>query len=567
MDPSAESTDSSINKKQSKENWRKQKELEEARKAGTVPAEVDEEGKDINPHIPQYIKQSPWYISNSGPTLKHQRPQPEKHKVNDTLNDWYIREPKQGVCYKGKFRKGACENCGAVTHRKQDCMSRPRKVSAKLNNRNIAPDEAIQRDLSFNYEAKRDRWNGFNPKDYEKVIKKYSLIEEAKESMKADRLVSELSTNVPLDEIELTPNEKQQGLEPSRQDNGSEDSDRGSDDEEKYAEKIDVPGQKFDSKLRTTVRNLRIREDTAKYLLNLDPNSAFYDPKSRSMRENPFKESNLSSHEVPFAGENFVRSSTDTSAMACSQLFAWDVYNKGIDVHLQGEPTKLELLYKQVNDRKKEFQIINRKDILGEYGGEEHFIKPDDELLTYSSEKFVQFTGTGKRIGDKSSGIVRSRYQEDVFLKDHTSVWGSYWEKGCWGYSCCKSLIKTSDCHSASSKLVNNTHDVHKGKELLRYLTAKSHKPHTQSISNKDADIIHEERVNTALENIQKEQAEMEKILRLDERKRPYHSSIRHSNNIPIEIEMEAHQRLKRTKEDPMFQTFTDTNSQPVPRH
>ncbi len=30
-----------------------------------------------------------------------------------------------------------------------------------------------------------------------------------------------------------------------------------------------------------SVRNLRIREDIAKYLLNLDPNSAHYDPKSR----------------------------------------------------------------------------------------------------------------------------------------------------------------------------------------------------------------------------------------------------------------------------------------------
>jgi len=32
-------------KKQSREEWRKKKELEEARKLGTAPAEVDEEGK------------------------------------------------------------------------------------------------------------------------------------------------------------------------------------------------------------------------------------------------------------------------------------------------------------------------------------------------------------------------------------------------------------------------------------------------------------------------------------------------------------------------------------------
>lgn len=40
---------------------------------------------------------------------------------------------------------------------------------------------------------------------------------------------------------------------------GSED-----EDEDKYADDIDMPGQNFDSKRRITVRNLRIREDTAK---------------------------------------------------------------------------------------------------------------------------------------------------------------------------------------------------------------------------------------------------------------------------------------------------------------
>jgi len=66
-----------------------------------------------------------------------------------------------------------------------------------------------------------------------------------------------------------------------------DDADSDEQDEDKYADDFDMPGTKVDSKQRITVRNLRIREDTAKYLRNLDPNSAYYDPKTRSMRDNP----------------------------------------------------------------------------------------------------------------------------------------------------------------------------------------------------------------------------------------------------------------------------------------
>jgi hypothetical protein len=37
-----------------------------------------------------------------------------------------------------KYRKGACENCGAMTHKKKDCMERPRRVGAKYTGECLA---------------------------------------------------------------------------------------------------------------------------------------------------------------------------------------------------------------------------------------------------------------------------------------------------------------------------------------------------------------------------------------------------------------------------------------------
>ena len=142
--------------KRSRDEYRKEKELEEARKLGSVPAAQDEDGKDINPHIPQYISDAPWYLDPKGPTLKHQRQQEEKIKTYAGITEWYNRGV-DSTKTATRYRKGACENCGAITHKKKDCLERPRKVGAKFTGANFAPDEHMQPKIDHGFDGKRDR--------------------------------------------------------------------------------------------------------------------------------------------------------------------------------------------------------------------------------------------------------------------------------------------------------------------------------------------------------------------------------------------------------------------------
>ena len=369
--------------KKTREEWRKAKELEEARKAGTAPAAVDEEGKDINPHIPQYISAAPWYYNTAGPTLKHQRPQSEeKQKEIAKIGQWFQR----GVDLDSittKFRKGACENCGAMTHKKKDCMERPRKVGAKFSGAQIAPDEFVQPDLKLDFDGKRDRWNGYDPAEHAGIIEEFQKIEDAKRQLKAQRL------NTGVDE---------------EGDEVDEDAD-----EDKYVDEIDMPGTKVDSKQRITVRNLRIREDTAKYLRNLDPNSAYYDPKTRSMRDNPYKDTGRSPDQVDYAGENFLRYSGDTAKHGEAQLFAWEAQNAGVDVHLLAEPTKAEKLKTEYVGKKEEVKSTIQDSILERYGGKEHLEAPPKALLLAQTEHYVEYSRSGKIIKGAEKPIVRSK--------------------------------------------------------------------------------------------------------------------------------------------------------------
>lgn len=434
----------------SKEEWRKQKDLEAARKAGTAPAERDEEGNAINPHIPQFMAQAPWYVDTGRPSLKHQRKPEPTSKV--PMEAWYVRGKKDTRAK--KWEKGACENCGARTHKTKDCLERPRKRGAKWTNMGIAADDAAGPPpelsaLDEDYDAKRDRWNGYDPNTYADVIDTYAAVD----AERGRRREAELDAGVAGDAVTRKAAKKDKGKDKKEGDisdsDFSSDSD-ASEDEEKYAEKASMAGQKVDKEKRMTVRNLRIREDRAKYLYNLDPDSAYYDPKTRSMREAP--DQHVRPEDAQYAGDNFVRASGDALKFQQMQLFAWQAEARGAPGHMQANPTVSEMQYRDFSQRRDKVAEHNRQSLLDRYGGAEHLAFNDGilprELRQGQHEDYVEYTRTGQVARGRERARPSSKYQEDQLDVNHTAVWGSWYDvsSGQWGYACCHATIRGTYC-------------------------------------------------------------------------------------------------------------------------
>ncbi|KAK1995702.1 pre-mRNA-splicing factor SLU7 [Colletotrichum falcatum] len=365
--------------------------------------------KEENIYIPSFISKRPFYAGEEGDDqtdyLEHQRLQKKK----DEQSQWYDRGRKAGPAAT-KYRKGACENCGAMTHKAKDCLSRPRAKGAKWTGKDIQADEVIQ-DVKLGWDAKRDRWNGYDPKEYRNVVDEFNQMEQLRKAALAK--------------------------------GGAEDE---QDDGDKYAEENDM--SKHQS---TATRQLRLREDTAKYLVNLDLESAKYDPKTRSLVDagaTADKAADL------FAEEGFMRASGDASEFEKAQRYAWEAQEKSGDTtkHLQANPTAGEFYRKKEKEEAERKRAEQERKLKEMYGDNSQYTMPEEmKNLITESEKYVEYDERGLVKGAPKV-IGKSKYAEDVYIHNHTSVWGSWWSNFKWGYECCHSVVKNSYCTGEEGK-------------------------------------------------------------------------------------------------------------------
>jgi pre-mRNA-processing factor SLU7 len=462
----------------------------------------------INPHNPDFITKVPWYLGNTGPTLKHHSVQKADHFLSlaesDALIERKLAAQKASVQSAPKtiYRKGACKNCGAMTHKEKDCVERPRstKKSAWKSGLDIAPDEVtmkLEDHGKVSYDAKRDQWKGYDAVEYQTIIDKHERLEEErvkqlkeqKEVSQRDKEERQRQKKEAKEQKAAQKAEKKKfdrtklkakadgaahsDKDSDSSDNSDSDSDYGSDEEEEGEEthrdfvERDEEARDFQGTMapqggiggngmRQTVRNLRLREDTPKYLRNLALDSAFYDPKSRAMRANPLPDENP--EDLAFAGDNFIRYSGDAVKLAQNQLLCWEMQARGESIDVISNPSQAELLQRQFVEKKKTLEQSKQAALLAKYTDGKASTAMDPRLRLGQTEAYVEYNREGKLVKGTPVVVIRTKYEEDVYINNHTSVWGSYYNRAraVWGYSCCHSCMRNSYCTGAKGRIAND---------------------------------------------------------------------------------------------------------------
>lgn len=281
--------------------------------------------------------------------------------------------------------------------------------------------------------------------------------------------------------------------------------------------------------------------------------------------------------------------------LAQKQIFAWDAAERGMDVHMQADPTMAEIMHKKFQAKKEIFKDTHKSSVLEKYGGEEHLKVPPKELLMAQTEHYAEYSRTGRVIKGQEKAVARSKYEENIYPGNHRSVWGSFWHQGRWGFACCHSFEKLSYCtgkqgqlaaaasapenmvlsggrskgqaaeHAAETatepkSLVEQHRDKlasenQKDKEKSKKKGKRKHEDDDKSEGERE-ERERQKRIRGIMRAQEREEEEAQELMSIDERKRPY-NALKTSLKEPTEEEMEAY-RLRQTRaDDPMAAFLT----------
>ncbi|CDI78173.1 step II splicing factor slu7, putative [Eimeria acervulina] len=434
---------------QSREEVRRQKQLEEARKAGTAEAERDEEAAYTNKSLAAdeiiaaepkltYDAKRDRYGGYTGDDFmlqikEYEAAQLERKKQKQREQQHLLQQQEPAAAERRQLKQ---QRRLRRQKRRAEKLLKQQKKEEKQAAKKAAAEAAAAAAAAAEAQAAGD--------DPEAAA---AAAEAASAAAKAAAAAEAAEDEEESDEEERDSDTDSDTDTDTDSDGSNEEEDKGySGIKLKEFDKTSAPVECTDERSRINTRDLRIREDTAKYLLNLDLNSAFYDPKSRSMREDPFK--HLSQQIKPtFRGDNALLQAGEVKATQQLQLFAWEAYKHGQNVHFNAQPTQLEFLYKEHQKKKAQIETEKQKNIFDTYGGKEHLVA-DTRVLYAQTEAYVEYSKDGRILRGRQRTLTKSKYEEDVLQGSHTSVWGSYYDVATskWGYACCRLTSFAAEC-------------------------------------------------------------------------------------------------------------------------
>lgn len=384
-----------LSAKRDAEGELKHEEDRQLRKAGKTQAPVtNQEGDVLNPYIPRFMSSAPWYTKSGEEGGEASLEHLKKDKTKEQKEEWYVRgQDRSTMDRPKKFRKGACENCGAMTHKKKECMERPRKVGAKFKAENLQADDVVS-NPHMTWDSKRDRWNGYDADDFKSVIDEHKMVEELQK---------------------LVPGEAPKS------------------DAAKAAE--------VEEAIRKSTRSLRSKDDTAVYLKDLNSETV-YNPGSRTFRtadEGYIDQDGMFVRHTTGEGKEMEELTRIVERQAAL----------GNQLHLHANPTAAALAAKKIKQEEEDAKNAEKKALEEKYGKQDHVrTRPKEFVPVVTTKKVTETRAKNK------DGIALSRYDEDIHPGNHTSIWGSYYDKkqGKWGYGCCHCIIKNGYCVGEKGK-------------------------------------------------------------------------------------------------------------------
>lgn len=152
----------------------------------------------INPHNPEYITKRPWYLGESGPSLNHHAVQKKTHLLSLHEADRVAAERKKrqdrgaalvvGMWVEALWRGKTPWLQAKVARLNLDGTSDLEFEGGKVQKK--APREHVRTSLAFGsmvgieeegkltFDAKRDRWHGYDPAAYKLTVERYNHMDD-----------------------------------------------------------------------------------------------------------------------------------------------------------------------------------------------------------------------------------------------------------------------------------------------------------------------------------------------------------------------------------------------------